>query len=71
MMATWPLEMLSIFLFEDMGDGKTKFTVKWSPHNSSDVERATFAEGHASMNQGWSGTFEQLAGYLASARNKQ
>ncbi len=67
MMAAWPLEMLSIFTFEDAGSGKTRFTVNWSPHNSSEKERATFAAGHASMNQGWSGTFDQLAAYLAKA----
>lgn len=60
----WPLEMLSIFLFEDVGDGKTKFTVKWSPHNASEAERAVFAAGHGSMNQGWTGTLDQLEAYL-------
>ncbi len=69
MMPTWPLEMLSIFLFEEMGKGKTKFTVKWSPHNASEEERATFAAGHASMTEGWSGTFEQLAAYLEACKS--
>jgi uncharacterized protein YndB with AHSA1/START domain len=66
MAPTWPLEMLSIFTFEDEGS-KTKFTVRWSPLNASEEERATFAAGHASMNQGWSGTMERLEGYLAKA----
>lgn len=66
MAPTWPLEMLSIFSFEEQ-DGKTKFTVRWSPLNASKEERATFADGHASMNQGWSGTMDQLAAYLAKA----
>jgi uncharacterized protein YndB with AHSA1/START domain len=66
MNATWPLEMLSVFTFEDVG-GKTRFTIKWSPHNASEEERKTFDAGHASMTQGWSGTMEQLEAYLATA----
>ena len=61
---TWPLEMLSIFTFEEQGN-KTKFTVEWSPLNATDEERATFAAGHGSMNQGWSGTLDSLTTYLA------
>lgn len=66
MAPTWPLEMLSTFLFEDLG-GKTKFTVIWTPLNASEEERATFAAGHASMNQGWGGTLDKLGVYLAEA----
>ena len=69
MMITWPLEMLSVFTFEDMGNGKSKFTVRWSPHNSSEEERSTFAKGHASMTQGWTGTLDQLTAYLAQKRS--
>ena len=68
MAPTWPLEMLSIFTFEDLGNGKTKFTVRWSPHNASEEERKTFDAGHASMTGGWSGTMEQLEAYLATAK---
>src|SRR3954453_17495733 len=64
MAPTWPLEMLSVFTFEELGD-KTKFTVHWSPLNASEEERATFAEGHASMQQGWGGTLDKLESYLA------
>jgi uncharacterized protein YndB with AHSA1/START domain len=60
----WPLEMLSIFLFEDLG-GKTKFTVNWSPLNAPEEDRATFAAGHGSMTQGWTGTMDRLDAYLA------
>jgi uncharacterized protein YndB with AHSA1/START domain len=67
MAPTWPLEMLSIFTFEDEPGGKTRFTVRWSPHNASDDERKTFDAGHDSMRQGWGGTLDQLAGYLAKA----
>ncbi len=67
MAPTWPLEMLSVFTFEDLG-GKTRFTIRWAPHNASEEERKTFDAGHDSMTQGWGGTMEQLAAYLASAK---
>ena len=67
MSPTWPLEMLSTFLFDEVEKTRTKLTVKWSPHNSDEAGRATFAAGHASMNQGWTGTLDQLAAYLATA----
>lgn len=64
----WPLEMYSVFEFEELPDGKTKFTVRWSAHNATEKEQAVFDSSHASMNQGWSGTMEQLEGYLKSAK---
>ena len=44
----WPLEMLSTFTFEDLGD-KTRFTMRWSAHNATEEERKTFdiARQHA------------------------
>jgi uncharacterized protein YndB with AHSA1/START domain len=68
MAPTWPLEMLSIFTFEDMPGGKTRFTVRWSPHNASAEEIATFDAGHDSMRQGWGGTLDQLVAYLPNAK---
>lgn len=68
MAPTWPLEMHSIFTFEDVPGGKTKFTVRWSPHNATDEEQRTFDAGRDSMRQGWGGTLEQLAGYLTKAK---
>lgn len=65
MAPTWPLEMLTTFNFEEVGDGQTRFTVRWSPHNATDEERAIFDASHASMTGGWSGTLEQLEAYLA------
>jgi uncharacterized protein YndB with AHSA1/START domain len=62
--ASWPLEMLSTILFEELG-GKTKVTVQWVPADTStEAERKTFDEGRDSMKMGWSGTFEQLTDYL-------
>ena len=68
MAPTWPIEMLSVFTFEEQPGGKTRFTVHWSPYNATDEERKTFGAGQASMNQGWSGTLEQLEAYLAKAK---
>ena len=65
---TWPLQMLSTFAFEDAPSGKTKFTVRWSPYEATAEEQATFDAGHASMTQGWGGTMDQLAAYLATAK---
>jgi uncharacterized protein YndB with AHSA1/START domain len=68
MAPSWPIEMMSIFTFEDVGGGKTKFTVHWSPYNATEEERKTFAAGHDSMTKGWSGTMEQLEAYLAGTQ---
>jgi uncharacterized protein YndB with AHSA1/START domain len=65
---TWPLEMLSVFSFDDAPGGKSKFTIRWSPHNATAEEQKTFDAGHASMTQGWGGTMEQLETYLAQAK---
>ena len=67
MAPVWPLEMLSIITFEDVG-GKTKFTVRWAPHNATDDERKMFGSSHASMRQGWGGTMDKLEAYLTQAR---
>jgi uncharacterized protein YndB with AHSA1/START domain len=61
---SWPLEMLSTFAFTEHG-GKTTVTVRWSPLNSTEEERKTFEGGFDSMQNGWNGTLEQLAAYLA------
>jgi uncharacterized protein YndB with AHSA1/START domain len=67
MAPNWPLLMFSTFTFEDVGGGKTKFTVRWSPHNATEEERKVFAASHDSMRGGWGGTMDQLAAYLAKA----
>jgi uncharacterized protein YndB with AHSA1/START domain len=63
----WPQQMLSTFLFESEGAG-TRLTIKWAPINPTAEERATFEGAFDGMNQGWSGTFEQLSEYLATAK---
>jgi len=66
----WPAEMLSTITFEESGSG-TKVTVQWSPIDPSEAERQTFVENTASMQQGWTGTFDQLADYLVEAKKGQ
>jgi uncharacterized protein YndB with AHSA1/START domain len=64
MSPTWPLEMLSTTTFTEQ-EGGTALTIRWLPLNASEAERKTFDSAHAGMQQGWGGTFEQLAAYLA------
>ena len=66
--ATWPLQMLSTFSFEDAPGGKTKFTVRWRTLDATPEEQQTFDTMHDSMTQGWGGTMDQLEAYLASAK---
>ena len=70
MSPSWPLEMLSTFLFEDLGNERTKLTIIWAPINETDQERGTFEKGRPSMTGGWTGTFEKLEGYLAEFKGQ-
>jgi uncharacterized protein YndB with AHSA1/START domain len=64
----WPMEMLSTFTFEETAPGKTTLTIRWEPmDNATGAERATFLAGFASMTMGWTGTLDQLGGYLKAA----
>lgn len=64
MSPNWPKQTLSTVTFAPAGD-KTKITVVWQVHEASDIEAQTFEKGRDSMNQGWTGTFEQLEEFLA------
>jgi uncharacterized protein YndB with AHSA1/START domain len=66
MAPTWPLTMLTTVTFAETG-GKTTITVRWAPLNASAEERKTFDDGRASMNAGWTGTFDVLEAYLPGA----
>jgi uncharacterized protein YndB with AHSA1/START domain len=63
----WPLEMFSIFTFEEQPDGKTKVTIRWSPHNATEGEEKTFDASHDSMRMGWTGSLDRLDAHLAKA----
>jgi uncharacterized protein YndB with AHSA1/START domain len=63
---TWPLEVFNtLTLTED--EGKTALTLRGHPINATEEERKTYSEMHKSMQQGFTGTLDQLAAYLAKA----
>ena len=64
MAPTWPLEMLCTATLAEQ-DGKTAMHSDAVPINENAVERQTFIMGFAGMRQGFSGTWNQLAAYLA------
>jgi uncharacterized protein YndB with AHSA1/START domain len=55
----WPLQILSTITFSEK-DGKTTVTVHWVPYEATLEERRVFEDGAASMQAGWTGTFEKL-----------
>lgn len=63
---TWPLEMLNTVTLTEHG-GKTKLTLTAVPINPTDEERTTYEGWFASLEQGYGGTFDALAAYLAKA----
>ena len=64
---TWPLEMITTSVFTEEA-GKATLTLHSSPLNASPEEEQTFNAARAGMVQGWTGTFDQLAAYLALSR---
>ena len=48
--------------------GKTTLTLRGAPINATEEERDIFAANIDSMRQGFGGTFDQLADYLAQQR---
>lgn len=64
----WPRETLATTTFTER-DGKTLIDLRWSAHHATDIEQKTFDESHASMQQGWGGTFEQLVAYLEALQS--
>ena len=68
MAPTWPREMLNTVTLTEHGD-KTTLTLRSNAYAATEEERATFKAGHSSMQGGFTGTFDQLAAYLAKARS--
>ena len=66
MSSTWPLEVLTTVMFADLG-GKTEVNLVWAPLNANEIEIKTFKDGKPSMQGGWTGSFDQLAEYLAKS----
>lgn len=63
----WPLELLMTITFEAQ-DGKTAITLRGIALNANALERAAFEAGHASMQEGFAGTWDRLDEYLAKTR---
>lgn len=63
----WPLQIESTVTFADAGPGRTKITVHWVAHEATGSEREVFERGKDSMQAGWTGTFDRLEAYLATA----
>jgi uncharacterized protein YndB with AHSA1/START domain len=63
MAPSWPAEMLNTLTLAEHG-GKTTLTLRICAYAATEEERATFKAGHASMTQGFGGTFDQFAAYL-------
>lgn len=61
----FPLEMLTCVSFADEGEG-TRIELSSTPLDATPEEEAFFASMMASMNGGWSGSFEQLDTFLAA-----
>ncbi len=64
MAPTWPAYMHVTATWEDSPNGGTIHTISWQPHQSDDVEIATFDGARAGMNAGFAGTFTKLDAYL-------
>jgi uncharacterized protein YndB with AHSA1/START domain len=62
---TWPLEVLNTLTLSEAG-GWTTVTLRGGPINSTEEERETFWNAQDSLRQGFAGTFDQLAAYLAA-----
>lgn len=61
-----PLEILNEATFVETA-GKTKITLRARPHGAAENEVKVFEEMFASLEQGYSGTLDQLASFLAKA----
>jgi uncharacterized protein YndB with AHSA1/START domain len=62
-----PLEMLNRVTFDETG-GRTTITLRCTAPNATDAERQAFIDLFPSMQQGYSGTLDQLDVYLATQR---
>ena len=64
----WPLEVLNVLTFAEH-QSKTTVTLTGIPVNATVSERAIFKNGHNSMQQGFTGTLDQLENYLAKVKS--
>jgi uncharacterized protein YndB with AHSA1/START domain len=62
----FPLEVLSTLTISQH-EGRTTLTMHAVPIDTSEAEQQLFQSMHSSMQQGWGGTLDQLAAYLAGS----
>ena len=60
----WPITLRTTVDFEAAGDA-TQVTLHWQPVGATPEQEAVFAANMASMEGGWSGSFEKLDAFLA------
>jgi uncharacterized protein YndB with AHSA1/START domain len=65
----WPLEVLNTVTFTEQ-KGRTTLILRGGPFNATSAERARFDAMRPSMDQGFAGTFDQLAEYLTAQSKK-
>jgi uncharacterized protein YndB with AHSA1/START domain len=65
----WPLEALNTVTFTEQ-KGRTTLILRGGPFNATSAERARFDAMRPSMDQGFAGTFDQLAEYLTAQSKK-
>lgn len=70
MAPNWPLYVLSTITLWEL-EGKTRLNLELRALNASEVENEAFNSAHGGMSQGWKGSFDQLATYLAAAITKK
>lgn len=63
-MPNWPSCLLTTVTFEDVGS-KTKLVMNWVPHESTDLENASFAAASGIMINGWSSGFDAMDALLS------
>jgi uncharacterized protein YndB with AHSA1/START domain len=63
---TWPLEVFNTLTLTEK-EGQTTLTLQSFPHQATEEERQTFSGMHSALQQGFNGTLDQLANYLAKA----
>ncbi|MFB6801496.1 SRPBCC domain-containing protein [Peribacillus butanolivorans] len=61
----WPLETLNTFTFTEH-EGKTILTMIGTPVSPTEEEMKTYEESQEMVQEGFSGTFVQLADYLSN-----
>lgn len=65
----WPLEVLNQLILVEL-NGKTILELRCRPINAGPEEHEKFFGAHRSMHEGFSGTWEQLAAYLAKGKSQ-